>query len=93
MLAAQVAAKPLPEGSDGTFDVNKALAASAYDCPAQNASMPSAGGGWWANQRGWVSPTLLVLALLALGTGALLTWGWRRRIPLANRWRDRSHGA
>jgi hypothetical protein len=56
-----------------------ALAVSAADCPAQTAGMPSAGGGWWANQRGLLPPTLLVLAMLALGTGALLQWGWRRQ--------------
>jgi hypothetical protein len=56
-----------------------ALAARVQDCPPRSANMPSTGGGWWADQRGLSSPTLLVLAMLALGTGALFAWGWRRR--------------
>ena len=88
MLVAHVAANPLPASDDGGADVSKVVAANALDCPAQTASLPTAGGGWWANQRDPVSPTLLVLALLALGTGALAAWGWRRRVRELDRERS-----
>lgn len=88
LLVAHVAANPLPASDDGGADVSKVVAANALDCPAQTAGLPTAGGGWWANQRAPVSPTLLVLALLALGTGALAAWGWRRRIRELDRERS-----
>jgi hypothetical protein len=72
---AQVAANPAPESGGGNIDASKV---NAQDCTAQTAGMPSAGGGWWADQQGLISPTLLVLVMLALGTGALWNWGSRR---------------